>query len=165
LLVYTVTNLTTKKVYVGTTASTAESKWAHLIEAAEQGFDYPLYEEIREMGQGNFLVEEWADGVSKEETQALELEAMTTFHGESIKGYKLLPRMPSRKKKAKSKPPPPMIPEEIDALSDDIDLAPLNDEFSMSGLEADDFDSQEEGPSDPPSSETPAKVPPKPTMN
>lgn len=135
MLVYTVTNRTTKKVYVGTTASTAEKKWAHLIEAAEQGFDYPLYEEIRQSGKDNFLVEEWADGLTREETQALELEAITTFHGESIKGYKLLPRMPSKRKKGRNKKSVPTEPiEEIDPITEDfdLDLAPIPEELSFS---------------------------------
>lgn len=134
MLVYTVTNLKTKKVYVGTTASTAEGKWANLIEAAERGFDFPLYEEIREMGQDNFLIEEWADGLTREETQTLELEAIATFHGESIKGYKLLPRMPSKRKKAKTKNTPETPPPEIETLEEDcdLDLSPLSDEFSQS---------------------------------
>jgi len=148
LLVYTVTNLKTKKVYVGTTASTAEGKWANLIEAAEQGFDFPLYEEIREMGQDNFLIEEWADGLTREETQALELEAIATFHGESIKGYKLLPRLPSKRKKAKTKSAPATPPPEIEALEDDfdLDLSPLGDEFSRSEND-DDIITDSEDPS------------------
>lgn len=128
MLVFTVTNLSTKKVYVGTTATEAEDKWKHLVKSAQQGYDFPLYNEIREFGAENFLVEEWGEGQSRDDTESLELEAISSFKGESIKGYKLLPRSPQKGNKRK------IQPVENEEISDSFDSDPFDSELDLTSL-------------------------------
>ncbi|WP_426414857.1 GIY-YIG nuclease family protein [Aestuariirhabdus sp. LZHN29] len=88
LIVFTVSNRSTGKVYVGSTRNPLLLQWEKIVEAAESGLDYPLYQEIRAQGADSFQLEEWDYADDRAELQKLEREALETFGAESLRGYK-----------------------------------------------------------------------------
>ncbi|MRI32195.1 hypothetical protein EOPP23_04185 [Endozoicomonas sp. OPT23] len=105
MIIFTVTNKATKKVYVGSTRNDLESQWERMVAAAYQDMDYPLYREIRVQGEEVFTVEEWDRAESREELCELEQDAVDFFGAESLRGYKtstvkILPKKKKRQRKS-----------------------------------------------------------------
>ena len=105
MIIFTVTNKATKKVYVGSTRNDLESQWEKMVAAAYQDMDYPLYREIRVQGEEEFTVEEWDRAESREELSELEQDAVDFFGAESLRGYKtstvkILPKKKKRQRKS-----------------------------------------------------------------
>ncbi|RRJ83243.1 GIY-YIG nuclease family protein [Aestuariirhabdus litorea] len=100
MIVFTVSNRSTGKTYVGTTRNPLLLQWEKIVEAAESGLDYPLYREIRAQGADNFQLEEWDYTDDRSELQELEREALEALGAESLKGYKtaVAAREPAAKK-------------------------------------------------------------------
>ncbi|MCL6416201.1 hypothetical protein MIB92_11110 [Aestuariirhabdus sp. Z084] len=88
MIVFTVSNRSTGKLYIGTTRNDLTLQWDKIVAAAEEGLDFPLYKEIRLHGADNFQVEEWDYTDDRHELATLEREALTTLGGESLRGYK-----------------------------------------------------------------------------
>lgn len=88
MIVFTVTNKVTQQVYVGTTRDSADERWSQLVLAAGLPLDFPLYEEIRQYGAHNFIVQEWAEAETREELAELEQEAIASFNARSLRGYR-----------------------------------------------------------------------------
>ncbi len=88
LIVFTITNKVTGKVYVGSTRNDLMLQWEKIIAAAELKLDFPLYREIRAQGAESFTVEEWDYTDDRQELMELEREALVTLKAESLRGYK-----------------------------------------------------------------------------
>ncbi|MGB1239864.1 MAG: GIY-YIG nuclease family protein [Pseudomonadales bacterium] len=88
MIVYTIANSVTDTVYVGTTTSSVEERWAQLQLAAELAIKAPLYKDIRDFGSDCFTVEEYAVADSREALGELFEEAMLQYDGTSLKGLK-----------------------------------------------------------------------------
>ena len=105
MIIFTVTNKATKKVYVGSTRNDLESQWEKMVAAAYQDMDYPLYRDIRVQGEEEFTVEEWDRAESREELNELEQDAIDFFGADSLRGYKtstvkILPKKKKRQRKS-----------------------------------------------------------------
>ncbi|WP_163835149.1 GIY-YIG nuclease family protein [Spartinivicinus ruber] len=88
MIIFTITNKVTGQVFVGSTRNSLESQWAKIVSAAEQGLDYPLYNQICRYGDDQFDVEEWDYAETRDELLALEQEAVDSLQAESLRGYK-----------------------------------------------------------------------------
>ncbi len=119
MIIFTVTNKATKKVYVGSTRNDLISQWERMVAAAYQDMDYPLYREIRVQGEEEFTVEEWDRAESREELNELEQDAVVFFGGEILRGYKtstvkILPKKKKRPRKSS-------IEKELASIFSDMD--------------------------------------------
>ncbi len=74
--------------YVGSCRGNIDDRWELYLRAAEAGLDFPLYVEIREHGEAQFLIEEldYADDVA--ELKEMELLHTIELVGRSLRNYK-----------------------------------------------------------------------------
>ncbi|TPE51961.1 GIY-YIG nuclease family protein [Maribrevibacterium harenarium] len=89
MVVFKITNSITGKHYIGTSFNSGFQRFEQYVEAAEEGLDYPLYEEIRTHGTEAFNIEELYDTSDKEELYELEQDYLAIYNAESLRGYKI----------------------------------------------------------------------------
>ena len=58
MVVFKITNNETNKNYIGTSFNDAFQRFEQYVDAAGEGLDFPLYEDIRAYGADAFSVEE-----------------------------------------------------------------------------------------------------------
>ncbi len=84
MIVFTITNTTTGKVYVASTRNAPEERWAQLLTQAEDGVEGSLFDDIREYGDTAFCVEEWGFGEDPSEIRQLMREAQEDLGAEPL---------------------------------------------------------------------------------
>jgi len=89
LVVFKITNNKTNKHYIGTSFNSGFQRFEQYVEAANEGLDFPLYDEIREFGADSFSVEELYETGDKEELYELEQDYVSIYNGVSLRGYKI----------------------------------------------------------------------------
>ncbi|PVZ68964.1 GIY-YIG nuclease family protein [Pelagibaculum spongiae] len=91
MIVYKITNTQTGQIYFGSSREDdVEQIWARLVNAANNGLDFPLYKEIRIHGEDAFEADEWGCADTSSELRELEREALEdTPDARSLKGYRL----------------------------------------------------------------------------
>jgi hypothetical protein len=74
--------------YIGSCRSDIDERWQLYLRAAEAGLDFPLYKEIREHGEEQFIVEEldYADDIA--ELKEMELLHTVELSARSLRSYK-----------------------------------------------------------------------------
>ncbi|MCJ8339703.1 MAG: hypothetical protein MJK10_14640 [Pseudomonadales bacterium] len=93
LIVFTIKNIRTNTVYVGTTKDNIDERWAVYQLAKDLPLDAPLYEDMRKFGIPCFVIEEYDFAETRQELAELYEDAMLQFDGISLKGMKTsLPR-------------------------------------------------------------------------
>ncbi len=89
LVVFKITNNKTGKHYIGTSFNSGFQRFEQYVEAASEGLDFPLYDDIREFGADEFSVEELYETSDKEELYELEQDYVAIYNGVSLRGYKI----------------------------------------------------------------------------
>jgi len=89
LVVFKITNNETNKNYIGTSFNDAFQRFEQYVDAAGEGLDFPLYEDIRTYGADSFSVEELYETSDKEELYELEQDYVAIYSGVSLRGYKI----------------------------------------------------------------------------
>lgn len=89
MVVFKITNNITGKHYIGTSFNSGFQRFEQYVEAANEGLDFPLYNDIRENGIEAFAVEELFETSDKQELYELETDYISIYNGESLRGYKI----------------------------------------------------------------------------
>jgi hypothetical protein len=89
LVVFKITNNITGKHYIGTSFNSGFQRFEQYVEAANEGLDFPLYDDIREHDLSAFAVEELFETDDKQELYELEKDYVSIYNGESLRGYKI----------------------------------------------------------------------------
>lgn len=89
MVVFKITNTITGKHYIGTSFNSGFQRFEQYVEAANEGLDFPLYDDIREHDLSAFSVEELFETDDKEELYELEKDYVSIYNGESLRGYKI----------------------------------------------------------------------------
>lgn len=89
MVVFKITNNETNKNYIGTSFNDAFQRFEQYVDAAGEGLDFPLYEDIRTYGADSFSVEELYETNDKEELYELEQDYVAIYSGVSLRGYKI----------------------------------------------------------------------------
>ncbi len=89
MVVFKITNNETNKNYIGTSFNDAFQRFEQYVDAAGEGLDFPLYEDIRTYGADAFSVEELFETNDKEELYELEQDYVAIYSGVSLRGYKI----------------------------------------------------------------------------
>lgn len=89
MVVFKITNTITGKHYIGTSFNSGFQRFEQYVEAANEGLDFPLYDDIREHDMSAFSVEELFETDDKEELYELEKDYVSIYNGESLRGYKI----------------------------------------------------------------------------
>lgn len=89
MVVFKITNNETNKNYIGTSFNDAFQRFEQYVDAAGEGLDFPLYEDIRTYGADSFSVEELYETSDKEELYELEQDYVAIYSGVSLRGYKI----------------------------------------------------------------------------
>jgi len=93
LIVFTIKNIRTNTVYVGTTKDSIDERWALYQLAKDLPLEAPLYQDMRKFGIPCFVIEEYDFAETRQELAELYEDAMSQFDGISLKGMKTsLPR-------------------------------------------------------------------------
>ncbi|MCP5163199.1 MAG: hypothetical protein H6999_05895 [Hahellaceae bacterium] len=99
MIVFTITNSVTGKVYVASTRHAPEERWAQLLTQAEEGAEGNLFDEIRSHGETAFSVEEWGFGEDPSEIRQLMREAQEDLGAEPLNTGKTELATVSKRKK------------------------------------------------------------------
>ena len=89
MVVFKITNNETNKNYIGTSFNDAFQRFEQYVDAAGEGLDFPLYDDIRTYGADSFSVEELYETSDKEELYELEQDYVAIYSGVSLRGYKI----------------------------------------------------------------------------
>lgn len=89
LVVFKITNNVTGKHYIGTSFNSGFQRFEQYVEAASEGLDFPLYDDIRQYDLSAFTVEELFETDDKQELYELEKDYVAIYNGESLRGYKI----------------------------------------------------------------------------
>ncbi|ETI61228.1 GIY-YIG nuclease family protein [Marinomonas profundimaris] len=89
MVVFKITNNISGKHYIGTSFNSGFQRFEQYVEAANEGLDFPLYNDIRENGIEAFAVEELFETSDKQELYELETDYISIYNGESLRGYKI----------------------------------------------------------------------------
>ncbi|GGK78729.1 GIY-YIG nuclease family protein [Amphritea balenae] len=127
MIVFTITNTTSEKVYVGSTRSTIDQHWETLLIAAESGVDHPLYDDIRRCGGDSFNIAEWAIAEDLQDLRELTREALETYDAASLQGLRTKPNASTahRQTAAERKAAIEAHEKAIAASPEPADIAPL----------------------------------------
>ena len=88
LIIFTITNKISGKIYVGHTRNKLHKQWEKIVDAANNQLDFPLYHEIRVHGSKHFSVDEYEYADTLEEAKKIEKEVIELFNANSLRGYK-----------------------------------------------------------------------------
>lgn len=128
MIVFTITNAETGKVYVASSRNAPESRWAQLVSQANNGQEGKLYNEIRYHGDDCFTVEEWGYADEPSEIRQLMKEAQQDLGAEPLNIGKSDAEVASKRKKLSDRDAKRLLEElerTVDAMSsgdDDVEL-------------------------------------------
>lgn len=95
MIVYLLKNKVTREVWVGTSPTSGEERFAQLCGSMYLGIKEQIYRDLREHGVDAFTVEEYAVAEDREELKDMFEDAMDMFNGKSLIGVKTsLPKAP-----------------------------------------------------------------------
>lgn len=95
MIVYLLKNKVTREVWVGTSPTSGEERFAQLCGSMYLGIKEQIYRDLREHGVDAFTVEEYAVAEDREELKDMFEDAMDMFNGKSLMGVKTsLPKAP-----------------------------------------------------------------------
>ncbi|MFT6913834.1 MAG: hypothetical protein ACJAWL_000120 [Motiliproteus sp.] len=88
MVVFKILSKVSGQNYIGSCRSDIDERWQLYLRAAEAGLDFPLYKEIREHGEEQFIVEEldYADDIA--ELKEMELLHTVELSARSLRSYK-----------------------------------------------------------------------------
>ncbi len=107
MIVYLLKNKVTKDVWVGTSPTSGEERFAQLCGAMYLGIKAPIYRDLRDHGVKSFEVEEYAFTEDRDELKDMFDDAMDMYNGKSLIGVKTsLPKVPEPAKRKTAKKTP-----------------------------------------------------------
>jgi hypothetical protein len=88
MIEFTITNITTDDVWVGTCKDSSDERFQQFQEAMALGVKHRFYKDLSDFSVQNFTVEDFAVATDREELKDLFDEAMETYDGKSLVGVK-----------------------------------------------------------------------------
>lgn len=88
MIIFTLTNTKTQQVYVGATKDCANERWKQYQAALAFGIKAPLYNDMREHGAENFVLNECGFAYDMEEAREIMNETIDDLEAISLQGMK-----------------------------------------------------------------------------
>ncbi len=88
MVVFKILNKVTGQHYVGSCRDDIYERWELYVRAAEAGLDFPLYEEIRAVGEDQFVITELDYAENRDELKEIELFHTIELAARSLRAYK-----------------------------------------------------------------------------
>lgn len=154
MIVFTITNNETDRVFVASSRNAPEDRWEQLITQANEGSEGEIFDEIRNHDTDVFSVEEWGFGEDPKEIRQLMREAQHDLGATVVNTGKVDALPPAKRKKLTDREASKLL-EDIErslANNNDDDLIPTpsmrkSDEVETDDVETNDVEAKEATPS------------------